>query len=131
MDPAGEHEAIAGWLARPEAYPDRPERVEQIETHISCVFLAGSHAYKLKKPVNYGFLDFSTFQARELACRDEVRLNRRLAARRCGARPRFSAPAFELAIRIARGARAGWSHCRGTWRPAAGAYLSGQSHRDL
>src|SRR5438105_9457719 len=79
MEPAGEHEAIAGWLVRPEAYPDRPKQVEHIETHISHVFLAGSHAYKLKKPLNYGFLDFSTLEARERACCEEVRLNRRLA----------------------------------------------------
>jgi aminoglycoside phosphotransferase family enzyme/predicted kinase len=53
--------------------------VEHVETHISHVFLAGSYAYKLKKPVKFDFLDFSTVQAREHACREEVRLNRRLA----------------------------------------------------
>jgi aminoglycoside phosphotransferase family enzyme/predicted kinase len=53
--------------------------VEHIETHISDVFLTGSYAYKLKKPVKFDFLDFSTVQAREHACREEVRLNRRLA----------------------------------------------------
>jgi aminoglycoside phosphotransferase family enzyme/predicted kinase len=79
MDMATEHEAIVRWLARPDTYPHRPDRVEQIETHISNVFLAGSHVYKLKKPVKYDFLDFSTVHAREHACREEVRLNRRLA----------------------------------------------------
>ncbi len=53
--------------------------VETIETHMSWVFLAGEHALKLKKPVRYPFLDFSTPAAREAACREEVRLNARLA----------------------------------------------------
>jgi uncharacterized protein len=79
MDAVREHERIVRWLARPGAYPHRPDRVEQIETHISHVFLAGSYAYKLKKPVKFDFLDFSTVQGREHACREEVRLNRRLA----------------------------------------------------
>ncbi len=74
-----EHQSIVRWLARPEAYAHRPDRVEQIETHISHLFLAGSHVYKLKKPVRFDFLDFTTVQAREHACREEVRLNRRLA----------------------------------------------------
>jgi uncharacterized protein len=79
MEIARDHEAIVCWLARPEAYPHRPDRVEHVETHISHVFLAGSYVYKLKKPVKYDFLDFSTVQAREHACREEVRFNRRLA----------------------------------------------------
>ena len=79
MERNDEHESLVRWLARPEAYPHRPDRVEQIQTHISQVFLAGSHVYKLKKPVKFDFLDFSTRAAREQACREEVRLNRRLA----------------------------------------------------
>lgn len=79
MEIAPEHESIVRWLARPDAYVHRPERVEQIETHISHLFLAGSYVYKLKKPVRYDFLDFTTVQSREHACREEVRLNRRLA----------------------------------------------------
>src|SRR3954452_24203199 len=79
MDIAAEHQAIVRWLTKPEAYPHGPDRVEHLETHISHVFLAGSHVYKLKKPVKYDFLDFSTVRAREHACREEVRLNRRLA----------------------------------------------------
>lgn len=79
MESAPEHEAIVRWLARPDSYAHRPNRIEQIETHISHVFLAGSYVYKLKKPVRYDFLDFTTVQAREHACREEVRLNRRLA----------------------------------------------------
>ncbi len=51
-----------------------------IETHISWVFLAGTYAYKIKKPVNLGFLDFSTLAKRRFYCEEELRLNRRLAA---------------------------------------------------
>ena len=50
-----------------------------VQTHISVVFLAGGHVYKLKKPVNFGFLDFSTLEKRKHFCEEEVRLNRRLA----------------------------------------------------
>ncbi len=66
-------------LFDPAAYPHPVDRVRLIETHISWVFLAGEYAYKLKKPVNLGFLDFSTLKRREHCCREEVRLNRRLA----------------------------------------------------
>ena len=51
-----------------------------VETHISWVLLAGQHAYKIKKPVNFGFLDFSTPEKRRFCCNEELRLNRRLAA---------------------------------------------------
>ncbi len=53
--------------------------VDLIQTHISWVLLAGAHAYKIKKPVRLGFLDYSTLEARRLCCEEEVRLNRRLA----------------------------------------------------
>jgi len=53
--------------------------VEVRETHMSWVFLAGPHVYKLKKPVRFPYLDFSTLVRREAACRAEIRLNRRLA----------------------------------------------------
>src|SRR5262245_1914565 len=72
-------EAIVRWLATPNAYSHAPDWVEHIETHISHVFLSGSHVYKLKKPVKYDFLDYTTIADRELACGEEVRLNRRLA----------------------------------------------------
>jgi uncharacterized protein len=66
-------------LMRPEAYPHPADSIERIETHISHVFLAGSFAYKLKKPIDLGFLDFSTLQRRRHCCEEELRLNRRLA----------------------------------------------------
>jgi len=62
------------------AYPDQPRQVEVIETHMSWVFLTERHAYKMKKPVRTGYLDFSTLQLRRRDCEEEVRLNRRLAA---------------------------------------------------
>lgn len=67
------------YLRRTESYPDAAQRVEAIETHISWVFLAGEHVYKLKKPVRYSYLDFRTLDARHHDCLEEVRLNRRLA----------------------------------------------------
>ncbi len=72
-------DAKVAFLRRAEAYPDAPERVEAVETHMSWVFLAGAFVYKLKKPVRYEFLDFSTPEARRRDCEEEVRLNRRLA----------------------------------------------------
>jgi len=59
---------------------DHPvESIEVLETHISWVILAGDYAYKFKKAVNFGFLDFSTLQKRHFYCQEELRLNRRFA----------------------------------------------------
>src|SRR5581483_5607276 len=66
-------------LSVPAAYPYPVEAVEVYHTHISVVFLAGAYAYKIKKPVSLGFLDFSTLERRKHFCEEEVRLNRRLA----------------------------------------------------
>ncbi len=66
-------------LRDPRCYPHVVKNVRLIETHISYVLLTGEYAYKLKKPVNLGFLDFSTIAARRNACDEEVRLNRRTA----------------------------------------------------
>jgi uncharacterized protein len=66
-------------LSDPAAYPGPVDRVEVRQTHISVVFLASEHAYKVKKPVSLGFLDFSTLDRRHHFCLEEVRLNRRLA----------------------------------------------------
>src|SRR5712691_4021668 len=66
-------------LARPECYPHHPAQVEVVQTHISAVFLAGNVVYKLKKPVRFSFLDYSTLALRQHYCQEEVRLNRRLA----------------------------------------------------
>ncbi len=66
-------------MADPAFYPHPVESVERRETHISHVFLAGERVYKVKKPVEMGFLDFSTLSRRRFYCRREVALNRRLA----------------------------------------------------
>jgi aminoglycoside phosphotransferase family enzyme len=67
------------FLSRPDAYPSPVAEVVRRETHMSYVFLAGDRVYKLKKPVRFPYLDFSTLERREAACRAEVSLNRRLA----------------------------------------------------
>lgn len=68
-------------LLRPEAYGDRrPTRIELIETHISWVLLLDRDVFKVKKPVDLGFLDFRSIDQRKLACEAEVRLNTRLAS---------------------------------------------------
>src|SRR5882724_12348733 len=74
MDPT----LLAG-LRDPRAYPSAPLEVEVVQTHISCVFLAGDAVYKVKKPVRFSFVDFSTLEKRKHFCEEEVRLNRRLA----------------------------------------------------
>lgn len=71
--------ALIRELLEPAAYPHRVESVECIETHVSWILLAGDFAYKLKKPLDLGFLDYSTLERRRVACEDEVRLNRRTA----------------------------------------------------
>lgn len=80
--PAGDRidlqEKVA-FLSRAESYPEGTSAVEGVETHMSFVFLTDHHAYKLKKPVRYEFLDFSTLAARRADCLEELRLNRRLA----------------------------------------------------
>ncbi len=72
-------EELAAGLAQPEAYPFPVGHVEVVQTHISWIFLAGDVAYKVKKPVNFGFLDYSTLERRRFFCDEEIRLNRRLA----------------------------------------------------
>lgn len=67
------------FLRQPTSFPERTYRVEAIETHMSWVFLTDGHAYKLKKPMCRGLLDFTTVEARHFYCEEEIRLNRRLA----------------------------------------------------
>jgi len=76
--PASLQHKIA-FLSTPSSYPERTTVVEAIETHMSWVFLTDRFAYKLKKPVTYDYLDFSTLEARGYFCEEEVNLNRRLA----------------------------------------------------
>jgi aminoglycoside phosphotransferase family enzyme len=67
-------------LLNPKAYPDLPPRVELAQTQISYLLFAGEYVYKIKKPVDMGFLDYTTLEKRLYYCRKEVELNRRLCA---------------------------------------------------
>ena len=71
--------ALVTGLRSPLCYPHPVQRVTLLETHISWVLLAGDYAYKVKKPVKLGFLDFSTLALRRRFCEEELRLNRRTA----------------------------------------------------
>lgn len=66
-------------LHNPTVYPHESDRFQLIETHISWVFLCGPYAYKIKKAINLGFLDFTTLDKRKFYCEEELRLNGRLA----------------------------------------------------
>src|SRR6266540_3702357 len=69
---------LIAFLESPESYPHGPTEVRAIQTHISWVFVASPFVFKVKKPVNLGFLDFSTLEKRHYFCRREIELNRRL-----------------------------------------------------
>ncbi|UOG93739.1 MAG: AAA family ATPase [Candidatus Thiothrix sulfatifontis] len=75
------HTSDALWEAmrNPAFYPHTTHNIHVIHTHISTIFLTGAFAYKVKKPVNFGFLDFSQLADRQHYCEEEIRLNRRLA----------------------------------------------------
>ncbi|RRJ82241.1 AAA family ATPase [Aestuariirhabdus litorea] len=66
-------------LSRPSLFDHPVDSFELIETHISWVLLTGPYAYKIKKPVDFGFLNFTSLEARKTYCEAEVELNRRLA----------------------------------------------------
>jgi len=72
--------ALIRALLDPARYDHAVEKIHVVETHISWVILTGPYAYKIKKPVDLGFLDFSTLAKRRFYCEEELRLNRRLAA---------------------------------------------------
>ena len=71
--------ALVSAMLEPSLYPHSPEGVELRETNTSWVFLAGDLAYKVKKAVSFPFLDYGTVERRHEMCREEIRLNRRLA----------------------------------------------------
>lgn len=73
------HRKIHQQLLDPATYPEPTRTVDFRETHISQVYLTDSRAYKFKKPLNLGFLDYSTLERRGFFCAEEVRLNRRFA----------------------------------------------------
>jgi uncharacterized protein len=65
-------------LLAPEAYPEPPANIELVQTQMSFVFIAGEFVYKIKKPVDLGYLDYTTAAKRLYFCQREVELNRRL-----------------------------------------------------
>ncbi len=71
--------SIIDDFQNPAALPDKSDSVSVVQTHISIVFVADEFVYKVKKPVNFGFLDFSTLEKRRYYCHQEVKLNRRLS----------------------------------------------------
>ena len=110
---APEFDRLIAALCEPARYGHALKHVELLQTHISCVLLAGDYAYKIKKPVNLGFLDFSTLAARRHYCEEELRLNRRtapalyldiVAITGSAAAPRLGGdgPAIEYALRMRR-----------------------------
>jgi aminoglycoside phosphotransferase family enzyme len=65
-------------LLNPEAYPHNPRKIELVQTQMSFVFLTGDYVYKVKKPVDLGYLDYTTLEQRHFFCHQELELNRRL-----------------------------------------------------
>jgi hypothetical protein len=108
---ARNHARLVDCLRQPARYPHPVGPVRVIETHLSSVLLTGAYAYKIKKPLNLGFADFSTLRRRHFCCNEELRLNRRLAASLyldvvpifgCPDDPRFCGPGpiIEYAVRM-------------------------------
>lgn len=106
-------EILIEALRDPARYPHPADRIELIETHISWLLLAGEFVYKIKKPVDFGFVDFSSLEKRRHYCFEELRLNRRFApelylevAPLCGTEtdPRWGGEGepFEYAVKMKR-----------------------------
>jgi len=76
--PDRQSQQLIAFLESRESYPHKPTEVRAIQTHISWVFIASPFVFKIKKPVNLGFLDFSTLEKRHYFCRREIELNQRL-----------------------------------------------------
>jgi len=71
--------SLIDTMMQPDFYPHPVRQVRMLQTHISWVFLAGQYAYKLKKPLDLGFLDFTSLEKRHFFCKQELHLNQRLA----------------------------------------------------
>jgi aminoglycoside phosphotransferase family enzyme/predicted kinase len=114
MSPANDdtQSRLVSALLNPQRYPHAAKHVRMVETHISWVILAGRYAYKIKKSVVLGFLNFSNLARRRDYCNEEIRLNRRLAPQLyldvipiggSPETPEFGAlPAIEYAVRMRR-----------------------------
>ena len=70
--------ALVEALLKPEAYPHNPQKIELVQTQMSFLFLTGDYVYKVKKPVDLGYLDYTTLEKRQFFCHQELELNRRL-----------------------------------------------------
>jgi aminoglycoside phosphotransferase family enzyme len=70
--------STVGALLKPQTYPHKPQKIELVQTQMSFIFLAGEYVYKIKKPVNLGYLDYTTLEKRQFFCHQELELNRRL-----------------------------------------------------
>ncbi len=121
MNGADAQEDLLAFLSRPESFPEKPAKIEIRQTHISIVAITSPIVYKIKKPLDLGFLNFSTLEKRRHFCLEEVRLNRRLTqdvylglvpiARRGGSL-HFGAGGeiVEYAVRMRELSRAGFLH---------------------
>src|SRR3989304_548639 len=78
MDKEKEGSRLIEFLLNPSSYPHKPRYVKHVQTHASHVFIVPPYVYKIKKPVNFGFLDFSTLDKRKYYCEKEVELNTRI-----------------------------------------------------
>ena len=70
---------LVEFLKTPDAYPEKTETVRLVQTHISWVFIGDAYVYKVKKPVDFGFLDFSSLEKRRFYTHEELRLNKRFS----------------------------------------------------
>ena len=70
--------SLIASLLESRAYPHRPQKIELVQTQMSLLFLTGDYVYKVKKPVDLGYLDYTTLEKRYFFCRQELELNRRL-----------------------------------------------------
>lgn len=71
--------SLIEFLQDPDSYPEKPSGVKLVQTHISWVFIGDDRVYKVKKPVDFGFLDFTTLDKRRFYTGEELRLNRRFS----------------------------------------------------
>jgi len=78
QQPIHDQNMVIQAMLKPETYPQPLKKITHIQTHISHIFLTGGLVYKIKKSVDFGFLDFSTLAKRRYFCHQEVKLNRRL-----------------------------------------------------
>jgi aminoglycoside phosphotransferase family enzyme len=70
--------SAVGALLKSQAYPHKPQKIELVQTQMSFIFLTGEYVYKVKKPVNLGYLNYTTLEKRRFFCHQELELNRRL-----------------------------------------------------